>query len=35
MEREVVCYFSAAKYMEKPVSKVITTSMLPHVWRAL
>lgn len=29
MEREAVCYFSAAKDMEKALSKVITTSVLP------
>lgn len=29
MEREAECYFSAAKYMEKALSKVITTSVLP------
>lgn len=29
MEREAACYFSAAKDIEKPLSKVITTSVLP------
>ena len=29
MEREAACYFSAAKDMEKALSKVITTSVLP------
>lgn len=29
MEREAECYFSAARYMEKALSKVITTSVLP------
>ena len=29
MEREAACYFSAAKYMEKPLSKLITTSVPP------
>lgn len=28
-EREAACYFSAAEYWEKPLSKVITTSVLP------
>lgn len=29
MEREAACYFSAAEYWEKTLSKVITTSVLP------